>query len=185
VVPMLMLERFSTFGWSHETMAVAGAGIYAAIRFGAAEIFKRYTVHRGMWHSLPACLACGLLAFLVVAGPDIAIRLFKAGAVSLGFLTHLVLDEIWSFQLRSGKLNVKKSFGTALKFFGKDKWANLTMGGLLAALSFLAVGDPMLMHRFGYQVKVGPQTAEQFLESALQFAGVQPKAAPDAATLQR
>jgi hypothetical protein len=185
VVPMLMLERFSTLGWSHETIALAGAGIYAAIRFGAAEIFKRYTVHRGMWHSLPACVACGLLAFLVVAGPDIAIRLFKAGAVSLGFLTHLVIDEIWSFQLRSGKLNVKRSFGTALKIFGRNKWANLTMSGLLTVLAFVAVGDPMLMHRFGYQVKIGPQTAEQFFASALQFAGVQPRAAPDTATLQR
>jgi hypothetical protein len=185
VVPMLMLERFSTLGWSHEMMVLAGAAIYAAIRFGAAEIFKRYTVHRGMWHSLPACFACGLVAFLVVAGPDIAIRLFKAGAVSLGFFTHLALDEIWSFQLRSGKLNVKRSFGTALKFFGRDKWANLVMSGLLAVLAFLAIGDPMLMHRFGYQVKVGPQTAEQFFNSALQFAGVQPRAVPDTATLQR
>lgn len=185
VVPMLMLERFSTFGWSHETMALVGAGIYAVIRFGAAELFKRYTVHRGMWHSLPACLACGLLTFLIVAGPDLAIRLFKAGAVSLGFLTHLVLDEIWSFQLRSGRLNVKRSFGTALKIFGRDKWANATMTGLLAVLAFLAVGDPMLMHRFGYQVTVGPQTAEQFFESALQFAGAPPRATPDAGTLQR
>jgi hypothetical protein len=185
VVPLLMLERFETLGWSRETMAVAGAGIYAAIRFGAAEIFKRYTVHRGMWHSLPACLACGLLAFLIVAGQDIAIRLFKAGAVSLGFLTHLILDEIWSFQLRSGKLNVKRSFGTALKFFGRDRWANLTMSGILAGLAFLAVGDPMLMHHYGYQVKFGRQTAEQFFENALRFAGVDPRAALDAETLQR
>lgn len=185
IVPLLMLERFRDFGWSHETMAVVGAGIYAGIRFGAAAIFKRYTVHRGMWHSLPACVTCGLLAFVIVSGPDIAIRLFKAAAVSLGFLTHLVLDEIWSFQLRSGKLNVKKSFGTALKFFGKDRWANLTMGGLLATVAFVAVGDPMLMHRYGYQMKVGPQTAEQFFQTALQSAGVQPKPAPEAATLQR
>ena len=59
------------------------------------------------------------------------------------------------------------------------------MSGLLAVLAFFAVGDPMLMHRYGYQVKVGPQTAEQFFESALQFAGVQPRAIPDAPTLQR
>src|SRR5262249_58156112 len=119
VIPLLMLERFRDFGWSHEIMAVVGAGIYLAVRFGAAELFKRYTVHRGMWHSLPACLACGLLAFIIVSGPDLAIRLFKAGAVSLGFLTHLILDEFWSFQLRSGRLNVKKSLGTALKIFGR------------------------------------------------------------------
>src|SRR5262245_41571966 len=185
IVPLLMLERFENFGWSRESMVVAGAGIYAAIRFGAAALFKRYTVHRGMWHSLPACLACGLLAFLIVAGQDLAIRLFKASAVSLGFLTHLVLDEIWSFQLRSGKLNVKRSFGTALKLFGKDRWANLTMSGILGVLAFLAVGDPMLMHHYGYQMKVGPQTAEQFIENALQSAGVQPRTAPDAATMQR
>ena len=185
VVPMLMLDRFSTLGWSHEMMAVAGAGMYGAIRFGAAEIFKRYTVHRGMWHSLPACAACGLLAFVIAAGPDLAIRLFKAGGVTLGFLSHLVLDEIWSFQLRSGKLNVKKSFGTALKIFGKDRVANFTMSGLLAAVALLAVGDPMLMHRFGYQVNVGNQTAAQFFQNALRSAGVQPKPPLDAPTIQR
>ena len=78
VIPLLMLERFRDLGWSNETMALVGAGIYAAIRFGAAAIFKRYTVHRGMWHSLPACVTCGLLAFVIVSGPDIAIRLFNA-----------------------------------------------------------------------------------------------------------
>ena len=185
VVPMLMLDRFSTLGWSHEMMAVAGGGMYAAIRFGAAEVFKRYTVHRGMWHSLPACAACGLLAFIIACGPDLAIRLFKAGAVTLGFLSHLVLDEIWSFQLRNGRLNVKKSFGTALKFFGKDRWANAGMAGLVGLLAFLAVGDPMLMHRFGYQVTVGNQTAAQFFENALRSAGVQKKQPTDAPTLQR
>lgn len=185
VVPMLMLERFVTLGWSNELIALAGAGIYAMVRFGVAEIFKRYTVHRGMWHSLPACVACGLLAFLVVAGPDLAIRLYKAAAVSLGFLSHLVLDEIWSLQLRSGKLNVKRSFGTALKFFGKSRAANLVMSGLLAVLAFLAVGDPMLMHHLGYQMKVGPQTAEQFLESALQLAGLQSAQVGEGVTLQR
>jgi hypothetical protein len=185
-VPMLMLERFSSMHWSHETMALAGAGIYAAIRFGATTIFKRYTVHRGMWHSLPACLACGLLTFLIVGGPDLAIRLYKAAAVSLGFLTHLVLDEIWSLQLKSGKLNVKRSFGTALKIFGKDRIANTLMAGMLGVLVMMAVGDPMLMHHFGYEVRVGPQTAGQFFESAMQLAGVQPQPTPDGQqTLQR
>jgi hypothetical protein len=186
IVPMLMLERFQNFGWPRETMVLVGAGIYAAIRFGAAEIFKRYTVHRGMWHSIPACLTCGLLAFLIVAGQDLAIRLFKAGGVSLGFFSHLLIDEIWSFQLRSGKLNIKRSFGTALKFWGNDRWANASVYGKLAALSLLAVGDPMLMHRFGYEVKFGPHTAQQFLDKASELAGAQPlQPLPDQPTFQR
>lgn len=185
VMPMLMLDRFTTLGWSHEMMALAGAIIYSVVRFGVAALFKRYTVHRGMWHSLPACVACGLLAFLIVAGPDLAIRLYKAGAVSLGFLSHLVLDEIWSLQLRSGKLNVKRSFGTALKVFGKSRGANFFMSGLLGLLAFLAIGDPMLMHHLGYQVRVGPQTAEQFFESALQLAGLQSPPITDSPALRR
>ena len=32
VVPLLMLERFETLGWSRETMVVAGAGIYGGGR---------------------------------------------------------------------------------------------------------------------------------------------------------
>jgi len=185
VIPLLMLERFKEFNWSHETMALAGAAIYGAVRFGVAATFKRYTVHRGMWHSLPACLACGLLAFIIVSGPDLAIRLFKAGAVSLGFLSHLILDELWSFQLKSGRVNIKKSFGTALKIFGKDRLANAMMFSLLGLLVFTAVGDPMLMHRCGYQVTVGPQTAEQFFDSTLKSAGLRPRPAPDGLTLQR
>lgn len=186
VIPMLMLERFENFGWSREMMVLAAAGIYAAVRFGVAELFKRYTVHRGMWHSIPACLACGLVAFLIVAGNDLAIRTYKSAAVSLGFFSHLLLDEVWSFRLRSGRLNIKKSLGTALKFFGGDRFANLATYATLGLLGFLAVGDPMLMHRFGYEVKFGPHTAGQVLDKALELAGVHKEpVAADGATIQR
>jgi hypothetical protein len=189
IVPMLMLERFQGFGWPRETIAVVAAGMYALIRFGVAELFKRYTVHRGMWHSIPACLTCGLITFLIVGGEDLAIRLFKASAVALGFLSHLVIDEIWSFQLRSGRLNVKKSFGTAIKFWGKDRWANLSVYGKLALVSFLAVGDPMLMQRFGYQVRFGPQSAgraAEAVEQTLESAGIHARPAqPLPPTFQR
>lgn len=186
VVPMLMIERFQTFGWPREAMVLAGAAMYAAIRFGVAELFKRFTVHRGMWHSIPACITVGLLAFLIVAGQDLALRLFKAGAVSLGFFSHLVLDEIWSLNLRSGKLNVKRSFGTALKFWGNDRWASMSVYAKLLLVGTLAVGDPMLMNQFGYEVRFGPHTAQQVLDKAFNVAGVRSAAAPDPrASIQR
>jgi len=155
VIPMLMMPRFEALHWSREMMVLAAAITYAIIRFGVVEIFKKYTVHRGMWHSIPACLTCGLLTFLIVADLDLKLRLFKAGAVMLGFFSHLLLDEIWSLNVRTGRLNVKKSFGTAIKFFGKDSWANYSVYGKLLALSFFAVGDPMLMNHFGHHVYFG------------------------------
>lgn len=186
VVPLLMLERFETLGWSRETMALAGAAIYLAVRFGVAELFKRYTVHRGMWHSLPACAACGLLAFLIVSGQDLLVRAYKASAVSLGFFSHLVLDELWSFQLRNGRLNVKRSLGTALKCFSRDRRANLVVYAATLVLALMAVGDPMLMQHFGYEVRFGPHTAQQVLDKALEMAGAQPHLpSGGGATLQR
>ena len=185
VIPMLMLERFENFGWSREGMVLAAAAIYAAVRFGVQEVFKRYTVHRGMWHSIPACISVGLLAFLIVAGQDLAIRTYKSAAVSIGFFSHLLLDEIWSLRLRSGRLNIKKSFGTALKFWGNNTYANMSTYAKLLVLGGLAVGDPMLMNHFGYEVRFGPHTAQAVFDKALRMAGVEEEQVPERATIQR
>jgi hypothetical protein len=138
--------------------------VYCIIRFGVVEIFKRYTVHRGMWHSIPACVTCGLLTFLIVADQNLQVRFFKSAAVMLGFFSHLLLDEIWSVNVRVGKLNVKKSFGTAIKFFGKDSWANYSVYGKLIALSIFAFGDPMLMNHLGHEVYFGNRAVQQVVE---------------------
>ncbi len=164
VIPMLMLPRFEAFAWSKEMMVLAAAIVYCIIRFGVVEIFKRYTVHRGMWHSIPACVVCGLLTFLIVADLNLQVRFFKSGAVMLGFFSHLLLDEIWSVNLRSGRLNVKRSSGTAIKFFGKDSWANYSVYGKLIALSLFAFGDPMLMNYFGQPTYFGSEVVNRAVE---------------------
>ena len=184
-IPMLMLDRFETWQWSKEMICLAAALIYVVVRFGVAEIFKRYTVHRGMWHSIPACLTCGLLTFLIVAHQDLALRLFKSGAVVAGFLSHLVLDEIWSVSLRSGRLNLKRSTGTALKFWGKDSWANFSAYGKLTVCAVLAIGDPMLMQRYGYETKFGTYSAQSVIDEALRFAGIESPKEPQEETLER
>src|SRR5688572_3296110 len=99
VVPMLMMRRFESLGLSPEAMVLAASAVYLVIRFGVAEIFKRFTVHRGMWHSIPACLVAGLLAFLICGGDNLSLRVFKAGGVTLGFMSHLVLDELWAIDV--------------------------------------------------------------------------------------
>ena len=184
-IPMLMLDRFETWHWSKEAVVLAAALMYVVIRFGVAAIFKRYTVHRGMWHSIPACLTCGLLTFLIVSHQDLALRMFKSGAVMLGFLSHLVLDEIWSVSLRSGRLNLKRSTGTAMKFWGKDGWANFSVYAKLAVCALLAIGDPMLMQRYGYETKFGTHTARQVMDQALRFAGIESSKVPQDETLER
>ncbi|TWU59459.1 hypothetical protein Poly51_22470 [Rubripirellula tenax] len=146
VAPMLMIDRFRDLGISHESMALAAMLIYIAIRFVAVEFFKRYTVHRGMWHSIPAAMVAGMLAYLVMPCPSESIRVYKSIAVVLGFVTHLVMDEIWAIDVRRG-FRLKKSFGTALKFIGPNMVANTAVYAQLGLLIYLAIGDHGIVER--------------------------------------
>jgi membrane-bound metal-dependent hydrolase YbcI (DUF457 family) len=164
VVPMLMLDRFQQLGLTHEAMVLAGGLIYIAIRFGVAEIFRRYTVHRGMWHSLPAAAVAGLLAFLICSTEDFGLRVFRSAAVVLGFMSHLALDELYSIELRRGRLRTKKSFGTAMKLWThRSLWANVSTYAKLIILLALAFGDPYLM---GYLRPIIPTSISEIQHTA-------------------
>lgn len=159
VVPMLMVERFERFGWSHEIMVLAAGGLYLFIRFGLTEIFRRFTVHRGMWHSIPAAAVVGMIAFLIMDCEDITQRLFKSMAVVVGFMSHLILDEIWSIEFKRGQYKFKSSFGTAIKFWGNDRWANFSTYFKLLGLSYLVYQDHAFMNRFAPYTNNVPHTA--------------------------
>lgn len=168
VVPMLMVDRFQRIGLSHESMVLAAAAVYITIRFVMAEVFRRYTVHRGMWHSLPAAAIVGMVSFLVMSSEDISLRMFKTIAVVLGFISHLVLDEIWSVDFRKGKYNFKTSFGSALKLWGNSSWANYATYFKVAILGVLVYQDHGFMERFGIQHPDVPHTARELFNILLE-----------------
>ena len=137
VMPMLMIHRFAEFQLTHEQMAVAAGCIYVIVRFGFGELLKRYTVHRGMFHSIPAAIIAGLITSLVCSCEDWSYRFFKVAAVVLGYIIHLLLDELWAIEWYRGRLRFKNSFGTALKLFSSRWFPNVfTYGVLLAVGSF-------------------------------------------------
>jgi membrane-bound metal-dependent hydrolase YbcI (DUF457 family) len=164
IMPMLMIDRFVSMGWSHESIALAGASIYLAVRFGVGELFKRYTVHRGMWHSIPAACTASLLAFLACSCEDLHARYFKAAAVGLGFLSHLILDELWSVSFRGFRPRLKRSFGSALKLWGGSRWANFSTYAKLILLLALATGDPVFMQWMGYHDHGLPLFAQKWVQ---------------------
>jgi len=90
--------------------------MYLAIRFGIGNLFKKFTKHRGMWHSIPAALVAGMATFLICLTVDLEIRIYKAWAVVIGFISHLVLDEVYAVNWEGKLPTAKRSFGTALKF---------------------------------------------------------------------
>lgn len=149
LVPMLMLSRFQALGMDAEQIVFASALVYVGIRFGIGTIFRRYTKHRGMWHSLPAAAIAGLATYLICLSPELHVRLLKSCAVVIGFLSHLILDEIYAVDLYGRKVRLKKSFGTALKLFGNSTWGNFTTYAKLIVLVLIVMGDESLMRFLG------------------------------------
>jgi hypothetical protein len=145
-----------------ESIILAAGGVYLLIRFALAKLLKHLTVHRGMFHSLPAAAIAGELTFLLASG-DLQLRIYKAAAVVLGYMTHLVLDEIYSVQVVRGKTKLKKSFGTAVKLFGHNFLANAFTYAALAGLTFLTTKEPGWMDNFYHQRL--QQTAERWTEA--------------------
>ena len=172
VVPALMIPRFVQLGFDTEHMALAAGIVYIAIRFGVAEIFKHHTVHRGMWHSVPAAAIAGLLAFLIVSGTSLEIRLFKTFAVVLGFVLHLMLDELWSLRVRRGRLQIKRSFGTAMKLWTtRNLWSTLATYGKLLILVGIVIGDPYLMDQLGVEQPEFAQRPGLWVQEAVERGG--------------
>ena len=112
---------------------LGGACIFLLIRFGLAPIIKKITVHRGMIHSIPMAVLCGQLVFFAATG-SVAERLVKAVALTVGFLSHLILDEVFSIDSTGKTLRLKKSFGTALKWTNPKRPGSVT---LIYSLVFL------------------------------------------------
>jgi hypothetical protein len=135
VAPLLILRRMLRDNAPlDETLVLVGLA-YVAIRYGLSHLFKHLTVHRGMFHSVPAMLIAGLSVFLLDHGSSLPVRLFLAGGVMIGFLSHLVLDELCSVDFMG--MHLKKSAGSALKLASRSWAATLTCYALLAALGFL------------------------------------------------
>ncbi len=140
-VPMMMMDRFRHWGWDNETMILAGAVAYLFIRFVLGELLKKFTVHRGIFHSLPVALIFCEIAFLICTAGDLNLRYFKAGAIAVGFMSHLILDEIWSIDFRHQRL--KSSFGTAFKMWSECRWATALAYAIMIGFTVLVLNDPI------------------------------------------
>jgi LexA-binding, inner membrane-associated putative hydrolase len=139
VAPFLLYKRVYEHCQhsTEQTLVILGI-VYFFIRYFLSEIFKNFSVHRGMFHSIPALLIAGLAMYLLYPSDNLRLRIFLSGAVLLGFLSHLVLDEIYSVDFMGAHLRLNKYAGSALKFVSKSWPATLTTYLLLAFLAWRA-----------------------------------------------
>ena len=138
---ILTISRLRYYGIDPDFAMFGGAMVLLLIRFGIGSWIKKITVHRGMIHSIPMAILAGEITFFLVTG-TVQERILKAAALTMGYLSHLILDEVYSIDSTGAKLRVKKSFGTALK------WTNPKQQGPVAIIytSIICLGCAALTH---------------------------------------
>jgi membrane-bound metal-dependent hydrolase YbcI (DUF457 family) len=143
VIPALLYNRLRDVGMSHEAVLASLVVAYVVIRYGLVHVFKYVTVHRGMFHSIPAMFVAGLAVYLAYDCPTAqqSTRYVLGGGVMLGFLSHLILDEIYSVGFDGVVPKLKASAGSAFKLFSSSVWGTAVCYGLLGALGIMAYKD--------------------------------------------
>lgn len=137
-VAVLLFHPLRDEGFPLEQTLVLLGLAYFFIRYGVANAFRRWTVHRGMFHSVPALFIAGLAVYLLYPSRDGMLKAYLAGGVMVGFLSHLVLDEIYSVDFMGVRVRFNKFAGSALKFASPSWPATLAAYVLLAVLGYVA-----------------------------------------------
>lgn len=137
VAMRLMIRK----GADPDTALLMAVVTYAAVRYGASAIMAKFAVHRGMFHSIPALIISGEIVFLAYDSESYAVKFLMAGGISLGFLSHLVLDEIYSVERKGARIRLKKSAGSAIKWFGKGLFGNAVAYAILLTLTYITLVD--------------------------------------------
>ena len=117
-IPIVLLFNISD-STSSENILAATLISFFLVRYILGYLLAKFTVHRGLWHSIPAAVLCSEITYLLFFDLPVKVRLLYALAVLGGFISHLLLDEMYSVKVLA--LDTKRSFGTALKFIGPSK----------------------------------------------------------------
>ncbi|MFO1008173.1 MAG: metal-dependent hydrolase [Planctomycetaceae bacterium] len=155
VAPLLLVGR--VLQWLHlphdrEMVMLGMVVLYVLIRYVLSRVIPYLSVHRGMFHSIPALLIAAELAYLTYPTDVIRVKLLVAAGVALGFFSHLLLDEIYSVELSGVKVGLKKSSGTALKMFGEAFFPNVFTFALAGTLTYASLMDAGLIRDTSQEV---------------------------------
>ena len=117
-IPIVLLFNISD-STSSENILAATLISFFLVRYILGYLLAKFTVHRGLWHSVPAAVLCSEITYLLFFDLPVKVRLLYALSVLGGFISHLLLDELYSVKVLV--LDTKRSFETALKFTGPSK----------------------------------------------------------------
>ena len=139
------LETLQLMNMLQRSGLAIGAGLFVYLIVG--YIFRYFTVHRGIFHSVPAAFLMGMISMAVADFFHLEAKTaFSIGlAVTAGYLCHLVLDELNSTVNLSGVPFIpKRSLGTALQLWSHSLVTTIAV--YIALLAFIVLKLDLLRH---------------------------------------
>lgn len=137
--------------YSLAEMWILWVATYLIVRYAGHNLFHNFAAHRGVFHSILAGIVAAFataITFEKLFGATPTISWLAAVVMLVGFVTHLVLDELYSVDVLDHR--IKSSFGSALKLYDSR---HLGASGLMAlaavGLFFLTPAADTFLSTFG------------------------------------
>ena len=144
LIPSLIIFRMHMLHGDMITLGIYWILIALFVRYPLCWLFKKCTVHRGIFHSVPAIVIFGCMLYLLCAhdihNPTTQMIIGITGGS--GYLIHLLLDELWSVDFNGHAIRSKRSQGTAFSLF-KSKYPiiSITAYSLMVIMFALCYQD--------------------------------------------
>jgi membrane-bound metal-dependent hydrolase YbcI (DUF457 family) len=140
--PVFVLQGIGINKLSSSEIILLALSVYVLVKYGARALMKEFSVHRGMFHSIPAAVIWGALVYQAFRLSPQLIKNAAAASALVGFITHLIIDEMFSFVNFDGaRIAPKKSFGTALKFYSSSLLATTSAYAVMFLLLYICAHD--------------------------------------------
>lgn len=163
LAPLVMMRRLLEWGGNTDGAMLLSVLLYVSVRYGGAMLLGVLAVHRGMYHSIPAMLIAGELAFLGYKSEQISMKLLMSVGIMIGFFSHLALDELYAVEWHGLRVKLNKFAGSAVKLAGRSWPANIFAYGLLFTLTYTVWIDGGLQQ--GFEAYTGTRLALPDLET--------------------
>lgn len=137
---LVFYDLYQTKAQSLPMIIVIVTVVFIMVRFVFGYIFKKFTFHRGIFHSIPAAILAGIVTiyFLRFFNFFSNSTIVAGVALSVGYIGHLLLDEIYSsINIQGLSFKTKQSLGSALKLYSSSRLSTFIVYALIFYMLFI------------------------------------------------
>lgn len=142
ITPLVVLSQFPSLeAGGIARIALVVIASYLLTRILVVRLLEKITVHRGVFHSVPAAIIVFEIVYLLFWDLYLLDRLFIAAAAFIGFFSHLLLDAYGNLDIVGTALGKPKKKARVIKFGGSTWGATIALYSCVLFLGYFVARD--------------------------------------------